>query len=76
MCLKFISGKVKKAIAFSLALMMAGMCVAPATYAETEKGYVGKEVKITHDSKDRFVANATFPNFKTCISIGFIFCFS
>ena len=50
MCLKFISGKVKKAIAFSLALMMAGMCVAPAAYAETEKGYVGKEVKITHTS--------------------------
>ena len=70
MCLKFISGKVKKAIAFSLALMMAGMCVAPATYAETEKGYVGKEVKITHDSKDRFVANATFYDYYSDSQVG------
>ena len=70
MCLKFISGKVKKAIAFSLALMMAGMCVAPAAYAETEKGYVGKEVKITHDSKDRFVANATFYDYYSDSQVG------
>jgi hypothetical protein len=61
MCLKFIKGKAKKAIAFSLALLMAGMSVAPSVaYAEVTKGLFGKEVKITHESKTRYVANATF----------------
>ena len=61
MCLKFIKGKAKKAIAFSLALLMAGMVAAPGVaYAEATKGYFGEEVKITHESKTRYVANATF----------------
>ena len=70
MCLKFIKGKMKKVVAFSLALLMAGVCVAPAAYAETTKGYVGKEVKITHESKDRFVANATFYDYYSDSQVG------
>ena len=70
MCLKFIGKNVKKAIAFSMALLMAGMCVAPAAYAETTKGYVGKEVKITHESKDRYVANATFYDYYSDSQVG------
>ncbi len=70
MCLKFIKGEMKKAVAFSLALLMAGVCIAPAAYAETTKGYVGKEVKITHESKDRFVANATFYDYYSDSQVG------
>ena len=58
---KFIKGKAKKAIAFSLALLLAGMSTAPTVaYAQATKGYYGKEVKITHESKTRYVADATF----------------
>ena len=71
MCLKFIKGKAKKAIAFSLALLMAGMSVAPSVaYAEVTKGLFGKEVKITHESKTRYVANATFYDYYSDSQVG------
>ena len=70
MCLKFIKGKAKKAIAFTLALLLAGMTVAPAAYAETTKGYYGQEVKITHESKSRYVANATFYDYYSDSQVG------
>ncbi len=71
MCLKFIKGKAKKAIAFSLALLMAGMSVAPSVaYAEVTKGLNGKEVKITHESKTRYVANATFYDYYSDSQVG------
>ena len=69
MCLKFIKEKTKKAVAFALALMMAGMVAAPA-YAETTKGYFGREVKITHESKERFVSNATFYDYHSDSQVG------
>ena len=71
MCLKFIKGKAKKAVAFSLALLMAGMSVAPnVAYAEVTKGLYGKEVKITHESKTRYVANATFYDYYSDSQVG------
>ena len=69
MCLKFIKEKAKKSVAFALALMMAGMVTAPA-YAETTKGYFGREVKITHESKERFVSNATFYDYYSDSQVG------
>ncbi len=69
MCLKFIKEKTKKTVAFALALMMAGMVATPA-YAETTKGYFGREVKITHESKERFVSNATFYDYYSDSQVG------
>jgi len=71
MCLKFIKGKFKRTIAFSLALLMAGISVAPSVaLAETTKGIYGKEVKITHESKSRYVANATFYDYYSDSQVG------
>lgn len=69
MCLKFIKEKAKKSVAFALALLMAGMVTVPA-YADTTKGYFGREVKITHESKDRFVSNATFYDYYSDSQVG------
>lgn len=69
MCLKFIKGKAKKTLAFALALMMAGMVATPA-YAETTKGFFGKEVKITHETKENYVANATFYDYYSDSQVG------
>ena len=69
MCLKFIKGKAKKSLAFALALMMAGMVATPA-YAETTKGFFGKEVKITHETKENYVANATFYDYYSDSQVG------
>ena len=71
MCLRVIKGKLKKSVAFSLALLMAGMTVMPGVaYAEATKGYFGKEVKITHESKSRYVANATFYDYYSDSQVG------
>ena len=69
MCLRFIKGKAKRSVAFALALLMAGLVTTPA-FAETSKGYVGKEVKITHESKERYVANATFYDYYSDSQVG------
>lgn len=69
MCLKFIKGKAKKSLAFALAMMMAGMVATPA-YAETTKGFFGKEVKITHETKENYVANATFYDYYSDSQVG------
>ena len=69
MCLKFIKEKAKRSVAFALALLMTGMVATPA-YAETTKGYFGREVKITHESKDRFVSNATFYDYYSDSQVG------
>lgn len=69
MCLRLLKGKAKKSIAFALALLMAGLITTPA-FAETTKGFVGKEVKITHESKERYVANATFYDYYSDSQVG------